>query len=191
MKIKSLFVLVLLLLSFTPVAVAQAQRQDDTVVLHKSDLTADQLAKAQQDATEKDVQDRVDRYGKWVGVGHELGTAVNESLSAITTQANNFAGTGVGKVTMAVVVYKVIGRDVLGFAIGILMLLIGIPLWWFSFYRNCITRRVVISKTKEETKWELVNALDANSRDRLAWQRWGHVGVIAGFIVLSLIVMFA
>ena len=31
---------------------------------------------------------------KWAGIGDEIGKAVNSSLSAVTTQANNFGQTG-------------------------------------------------------------------------------------------------
>lgn len=77
----------------------------------------------------------MEQFGKWVGVGHEVGVAMNEGLSAITTQANNFAQTPVGKWTMFVIVFKVIGEKVVQYLVGFFVFAIGIPIWIWSYRR--------------------------------------------------------
>lgn len=52
---------------------------------------------------------------KYAAVGRGIGIAVNESLGAINKQAANFAETKVGKLTMLIVAWKVLGEDVKGF----------------------------------------------------------------------------
>lgn len=126
-------------------AMAQAGSNDETIVVRKSDLTKEQLAKV--DAEE--MQKRVDRYGKWVGIGHEVGTAVNESLVAVTANAQNFSNTTPGKVAIFLVVYKVIGRDILGVLISLVILFIGLPIWIWS-YRKYIPHSYLVKETVAE-----------------------------------------
>jgi hypothetical protein len=189
--VKRLMVALALLLSLlTPAVYAQNTTNDETVTVKKSDLTKDQLAQIQQQA----VADKVRQYGSWVGVGHEIGTAVNESLSAVTNQANSFSNTSVGKWTIFLVIWKVAGHDIIGFFVGFFLLTVGIPVWTFAFYRNCITRRVLVSKTKDERKWEVVNDGPAISRGDLSdltLSRIFHFVALAVFGAFTAWVMFA
>jgi muconolactone delta-isomerase len=79
---------------------ATAQVRDSMVAVPASLLTADQKAQMEVAATQAKIQ----TYGKWVGLGKEVGEAVNSSLAAVTDQTARFADTKVGKVTMALVI---------------------------------------------------------------------------------------
>lgn len=59
----------------------------------------------------------------YMGIGRELGEAVNSSLSAITEQSNKFANTSVGHLVIFIVLFKVCK--------GLVVAAIGIPLVWF------------------------------------------------------------
>lgn len=107
----------------------------------KSKLTEQQRAEFQ-----------VDSARSWVGTGKEIGEAVNSSLAAITTQSNNFAQTPVGKLTVFIVIWKVVGDQFLHVVGGILELLLCIPVWIWSYRRMCLTRRI---KTGKDT-WQVV-----------------------------------
>lgn len=116
-------------------------------------LTAEDYAKLSPEAksqitaiqVEKEITGKIETTGKWVGLGKEIGTAMNESLTAITTTASNFAETKLGKFTMFIVAWKVIGTDVLQLLIGIvwIILILCISLY---IYRNNTERTVLISK---------------------------------------------
>jgi hypothetical protein len=164
--------------------VVHAQNNEETVTVKKSQLTQEQLSNIELQAT----KDKVEQYGKWVGIGHELGTAVNESLSAVTANANNFAQTGVGKWTIFLVVWKVAGHDLLGFVIGFGTLVVGFIVWCYVFYKNCIPHRILIENSKTTgKKWELVNQ---NSDREIAEVRWAHIGVLLIFGVICMITAF-
>src|SRR5271157_4940498 len=168
-----IFGLAFLVASASP---AMAQQPEEQVSVPKSMLTKDQLdAIAQQN-----MKDKVERYGKWVGIGHEVGQAVNESLSAITTQANNFAQTPVGKWTIVVVIYKVIGQQLTGLIIGVGTLLIGLPLWIWS-YRKYLPHRIVTERTYDTSnKWsrrvtsEKYQVVMNQDNDAANWYRGFH-----------------
>src|SRR5271157_51491 len=185
-----IFGLAFLVASASP---AMAQQPEEQVSVPKSMLTKDQLdAIAQQN-----MKDKVERYGKWVGIGHEVGQAVNESLSAITTQANNFAQTPVGKWTIVVVIYKVIGQQLTGLVIGVGTLLIGLPLWIWS-YRKYLPHRIVTERTYDNSKFfrrvvtekfTVVNEI--SERDSAAnWYRAMHFVFLILLFGLSMWVIF-
>ena len=169
-----------------------AQQQEEQVSIPKSMLTKDQLdAIAQQN-----LKDKVERYGKWVGIGHEVGQAVNESLSAITTQANNFAQTPVGKWTIVVVIYKVIGQQLTGLIIGVGTLLIGLPLWIWS-YRKYLPHRIVTERTYDTSnKWsrrvtsEKYQVVMNQDNDAANWYRGFHFVFLILLFGLSMWVIF-
>jgi len=62
-----------------------------------------------------------------IGVASELGKEVDEVM-----------GTTVGKIAVALVVYKVMGNDILGFIGGAIWLMIFLPAWIYYFRRFCV-----------------------------------------------------
>lgn len=187
---KLLTVFALLFCLSTPLVMhAQAQ---ETITVNKSDLSSDQVKALEAKAALEATQKKVDQYGKWVGVGHELGTAVNESLSAVTTNATAFANTSVGKWTIALVIWKVAGKDLAEILLGVVLFAIGFPIWIYSFYKNCITHRVLVKKDKDGNKqWELVNDTGRGSHIDLTGALWGHVACLAFGCLLITLEMFA
>lgn len=163
-------------------AFAQQQAAEEVVTIKKSQLTPEQL---NQLATEN-LKAKVEMYGKWVGLGKEIGSAVDGSLSALTQRADEFAKTGVGKFTLVLVAYKVVGKDIIQVLIGIPMLVVGFTIWVWAFRKNCITRSVLAKELPDKTKvYETINY----GRD-MEGERWGHVAVLALYLVLCLFVIF-
>jgi hypothetical protein len=134
--------LIIVLLAFT-FATSAAYAQDETVTIKKSELTPQQ----QKQVESEQLTDRLKKYGFAAGIGHEIGTAVNESLQAVTQNAAAFADTKVGKVTMAVVVWKVVGKEITGLLLGIAMFAVGIPIWVWS-YRRFLPRKYLVKEFK-------------------------------------------
>jgi hypothetical protein len=183
-------ILALMLIVSIPV-----KAQNDNVTVPRSMLSKDQL----EQLSAKQIQDKVENYGKWVGIGHELGTAINESLSAVTTQANNFAQTPVGRLTAFLVVWKVIGHDGMGFIIGILEIIIMLPIWIWS-YRRFLPRKVLDKVTFDSTTgkkiletYKVINNLDDNSRsgDNAMGFLIGHYVMLAVLFFVCMITMWA
>ena len=66
-----------------------------------------------------------------IGVASELGKEVDEVM-----------GTTVGKIAVALVIYKVMGNDILGFIGGAIWLMIFVPGWIYYFRRFCVVDSV-------------------------------------------------
>jgi hypothetical protein len=139
---RTLNVLALCLLLALPLF-AQNNNQDDivTVTVPRSSLSPQQQATLQQEHAKT-----------WIGIGKEFGDAVNTGLAAVTTQSNNFAQTPVGKVTVFLIAWKILGDQVIHFVGGIAEVVLFVPIWIWSYRRMCMSRRI---KTGKDT-WQVV-----------------------------------
>lgn len=61
----------------------------------------------------------------WGELGANMGKALVGGAKEIGMAANDFASTPLGKVTVAIVTYKLIGRDIIKFFIGTAILIVG------------------------------------------------------------------
>lgn len=160
-------------------------KEDEKVTIPKSMLTQDQINKLNSQNIKEDVH-------SWVGVGHEVGTAVNESLAAITTQANNFAHTGVGKVTVALVVWKVIGEQAVHLVFGLLEIVLFLPIFLWSYRRMCMDKRVVVKDGGwfKEKEYKVISYRD-NWINSEFTPREGHCLALTIFSIVNLITIFS
>jgi hypothetical protein len=119
------------------------------------------IAKAQAQNTLGGAVSSAETASKWVGVGREVGQAINEGLLATVDAADKFSKTNVGLFTMIMIAYSIIGGDVLGIAVGlVIFLVLTIVLVW-SYWKNCTTRKILVSydKTTKLKTWMVVNDL--------------------------------
>jgi hypothetical protein len=122
---------------------AFAQQTNNTVTLDVNQLPESIKQQIVQQAALQETKAKVAQYGEWVGLGKELGTAVDEGLTAVTKHADNIAETKVGMLTMFLITYKVIGTDLVQLVVGLMFSFVWVPYFLFAFYRNVIKRRVL------------------------------------------------
>ena len=115
---------------------------DEMISVPKSKIPANVL-------NEIETNQKIETVGKYVGIGKEVGEAVNGSLSAITTNAEKFANTKAGKFTMFIVAWKVIGKNLIQLIVGILLAIMFYPTFFWSYFQNCRPRNIL---TKEDGK---------------------------------------
>jgi|SRR6267378_3707652 len=151
--------------------------QEKTYSVPESQLTQEQKARYAKGPSPEEVS-------KWAGVGREVGAAVNSSLQAITVQTNEFAKTGVGKVTIALVVWKVLGDQLVHILGGVVELLVFLPLWVWSYRRTCITRTF---KMPDKT-FKLVEYV---GKSEAMTPRIAHTLFVVGFAVVWLFTIFS
>ena len=149
-KIRGILVAVLVLGMTLPAFAQQvATPQEETVVMKKTDLTTEQLAKVQS----QQIKETLGAYAEYAEMGRGVGLAVGESLKAVKDVAVDLSNTNVGKFTMFLIAWKVMAKDVLdmgdtvfGYLVGIPFLVISLLLCALSYYRQCMPRRVLIEK---------------------------------------------
>lgn len=73
---------------------------------------------------------------KWVDLGGNMGRAAVGAAREVGMAANDFVGTPLGKATMAVVVYKIVGRDIVKIAIGGVLMLFSLAIGTYFLVRR-------------------------------------------------------
>jgi len=140
----------------------------EKVTVSINDLTPDQLAKIEAqrklEMANKEIetlQKKIETYGEWVGIGGEIGTAVKEGLSAVVDVADKFGKTDVGRFTMVMIAWKVVGQDVVRIILGILFFTVLTIIIVKVYRRVIISRSVLIENPgfmKYPKKYEVVKS---------------------------------
>lgn len=66
---------------------------------------------------------------EWADWGTNMGRAISSTAKELGVAVDEFSRTSVGKITMAVIVYKVIGKEVLRFVAGGVLFFFTIIIW--------------------------------------------------------------
>jgi hypothetical protein len=131
---KILFTIVLVFLF----GLGYSQTKEERVTISKSELTIDQLKKLEEDELLK----KLDHYGKWVGIGGEIGTAVRESLMGVVDVADKFGDTNVGKFTLVMVAWKIIGKDLIRIFLGVIFLIMFTIMFWRNYSSKFMYQKI-------------------------------------------------
>lgn len=137
--------------------VTTAYGQTKTVSIPVDQLTEQQ--KAQYASTTRETA------SEWVGFGHEVGVAFNEGLGAVATNVDKFGATRVGTFIMAVIAWRMIGKDLLRVTLSTFTWLICIGVLVWSYRRTCISRPVLSEVLPDRTKKYTVLNPDGNQAD--------------------------
>jgi len=99
---------------------------------------------------------------------------------------------------MALVVWKVLGDQIVHIIGGVFEALIILPLWVWSYRRVCVPRRVLVEESvapdkSKIKKWKVINDADADnySRDEISGWRIGHWVMGAALLIVVLVTIFS
>ena len=185
-----LSIFVLMLIAIPTQAQTTKQVGDPTTY-----MTAEQLAKYQSDMKIADLEKRLETYGNWVGVGGEVGNAIEEGLNAVVDVADKFTGTDVGKFTLVMVAWKVMGKDIIRIFLGLLFFAM-ITFLFIKVYRGYykpkkvpIKRVPFLKRFVESVEYQIIEP----DRD---WEGVNAIPIVmlflyAGAIGITYAIMFA
>src|SRR3990167_5709437 len=74
----------------------------------------------------------------WVGVGKEVGEAVSGALGAVVDKAEHFGKSDVGRFTMLLVAWKLLGKDLLDRALVLFLTTGALIIAVWSYYRTSV-----------------------------------------------------
>lgn len=155
---KKLFTILLLsVLSIAPLFAQETKIDEKTIAnMTQSELEAYQkVLKVQQANTPRAIVAEPSKLKEYAEVGKAFGTAFKECWSAVSTDVERFAQSPAGKWAMVLVSWKIMGHDaveittsVVQWFVGIGLLSVGIPFWVFIFYRNCVSKKVLLTSER-------------------------------------------
>jgi hypothetical protein len=180
-----------MMVMFMIITLSYSQNQpapQETVTIPKSELTSDQLKKIEMD----NQIEKIKQYGEWVGVGKEVGVAVREGLTAVVDVADKFGNTDVGKFTMIMVAWKILGEDIIKIILGIAFLII-VNTFIFKVYKTkFMTYRIRESgvwwKFWEESKY-IMNK-PSSRYDGIEFVRLIYIALVGVSFLITYALMF-
>lgn len=190
-KILILSIVAMFALAFSQTTYAQVTTPEK-IVVDKNYLTSDQIAKIESDARIAELEKKLQTYGNWVGVGGEIGNAVKEGLTAVVDVADKFGKTDVGKFTLVMVAWKVMGKDIVRIFLGLIFITI-LTVFMFRIYKKTFTTYRVATSSNGLRFW-LPKTYQTVTPPR--WDGYEAVKILflflyAGGIGLTYAIMFA
>jgi hypothetical protein len=165
-KILGLMIMLLVVAIAPSYSQANLNGSNEKVVIDKADLTPAQIAsyeaQAQIEKANAEIaklERKLETYGKWVGVGGEIGQAVKDGLTSVVDVADKFGSTNVGRFTMIMIAWKVMGKEVVQIILGLLFFFTFLITLILIFRRIVLPRRIKIENPgffKYPKKYELV-----------------------------------
>ncbi len=102
-------------------------------------LSAEQKAKIQlqieQMKRDEDKTKTIDVAKEYVQLGEMIGKAFGSCAKELNVQVNDFITTPAGMLTISIICWKTIGRDMVHFGFGFLVLVVGSWFWYICAYR--------------------------------------------------------
>ncbi len=102
----------------------------------------------------------LERIGKYAGLGKEIGEGVNGALSAITENVDKIGETRVGKITIFLVVWKVMGFQFLQVVVGLPLLFVITIMFVYSYRKNCTRHPFLTKELPDKTKIYVLTEFD-------------------------------
>ncbi len=185
-------IMTLLIVVSVPLSAQTVNSEPEKIVVNKSDLTASQILKIESDARIAELQKKVDTYGKWVGVGGEIGTAIKEGLNAVVDVSDKFGKTDVGKFTMVMIAWKVIGKDAVRIVLGLLLIIVATIFVSYAYRKNFTTRKIMVKGNRllfwQPREYEIV---EPKTYEGFEFVRWLYVAMLLGSFGVAYAIMFA
>lgn len=159
-----MWIIILALMAFAAHPIAA---QGEQITVNTKDLPPEIVAQLKQ---KQQVTNTLETYGEWAGMGKEIGVAMKEGLTAVKDVAVDFSKTDVGTYTMVLIAWKVVGEDVLGLSLGMIVFTVGMLFITWSYRRTVLTRKVCVQDDGwfKAKKYELVESPYAGDTGELA-----------------------
>ena len=134
-----------------------------------------------------------EKINQWAENGKGIGIAIGSAAKELGLAADAFLKTDAGKITVAMVAWKVMGKDVVRVVGGGAFFLILASIWVYIYRRTCLVGRVVKIPTQlkilgaEVVRYETQVFYDQEPADAEQFFLW-FTGV--GIMLLSGIIIF-
>lgn len=111
---------------------------DGLTPIQKAELQMKHAELLEKSGSEKNVE----KVREWAELGQSVGVALVATAKELGIAVDDFAQTGVGKVTIGVLVWKIMGKEVTRVVVSIIYLISGVWLWNVYFRKMCIVKSI-------------------------------------------------
>ena len=181
----------ILAITFFALSIGSAMAGEvSTVGLSKTQI-AELTIQAENMKTTGDVT-TLDQLSSYAAFGKEFGSAIAQTANELGVVTNEFIQTPAGKLTVALIVWKIAGDDLFGIVFGILWFIIMIPLWVHFFRRMVVKPRMIetiVQDGNTKTTTKEINGRGSILEETNAWA-WilGAMLILicgAGFVIMA------
>lgn len=110
--------------------------------VNTSGLTEQQILQLQLEASKlrdsRTTEISAEKISEYTLVGQQVSQAIITVASELGKSVDDVLSTTTGKIVIFIVVWKVIGQDLMGFIVAGLWCLVMIPLWAYYFRKFCV-----------------------------------------------------
>jgi len=177
----------ILVMLFTLSSVALAERrviEVDTRNLSQSQL--DYLNSLSNNAINPKIKEAInpDTMAKWAEIGKGIATSLSAACKELSIGVNDFVKTPVGKLTTALIVWQVVGKDIWHIILGMLLFFTMTPLVIGSFLYFHTNKKVKLA----DGKIEYVERFRWSGNNGRVGSAWGHVIFLIIIILISFLI---
>lgn len=83
-----------------------------------------------------------DTINEYATLGTAIGKAISTTAQELGIAVNEFSSTPVGKISIGIIAWKLIGQDVIQIVVGAIMLIGGIAYWVRFFNKMCLIKEI-------------------------------------------------
>lgn len=190
---KRLLTILIALLVFASPAFADYVAVDGLTAAQKASLE-EKAAQMKKENLTNNLPSSPKQFQEWAEVGTAVGKGLVSVAKEIGVEANAFATTPLGKISIGLLIWKVMGNDIIQILLGAVMFLTFIPMWVYFFRRLCVIRTIEQTPTGEKTWYGrpiMKTKVEHYPSDYVDGTRFMMLIVLAGLIGTIAVTTFA
>lgn len=130
-----------------------------------------------------------EKLNQWVDLGKNIGLAVAATAKELGVASDEFLKSNTGKITVALIVWHVMGKDIVGVVGGTIawIVLANIILWSFRYFH--MTKKVVTKLEDKQVNVQYVPRYEFKSSEAKAGSVWAHGIAFLGVTIACAIII--
>lgn len=131
-----------------------------------------------------------ERLNEWVELGKNIGLAIAATAKELGIASDEFLKSNTGKITVALIVWHYMGRDIVGIVGGTIawIVLTSIILWSFKYFH--MTKKVVTKLENKQVDVKYVLRYEFRSNDAKVGSAWAHGAAFLATTIACAIIIF-
>jgi hypothetical protein len=96
------------------------------------------------------------RDNKWTDFGKNLSQALAASAKELGIPAETLIQTDFGQTAKNILIWKMLAKEIAGLTIGLLIMIIGLPIWVYFFRRICVIKSTSVEYPNNEKNKKVI-----------------------------------